>query len=108
MEESKVLINQKQKLYNQVLSLVEDEVSSRLNNNPGQIIPINKTTTNIVGGNNGNNSNNVIKTNFVSSYVPGKLDIIRNAYKLDLSTALRGTLERQKLFINEKQNNNKY
>ena len=90
--ETKILIEQKQKIYNQVLLMVEEELYRKLNPNPTKhTVP--KISKNMSGGNNP-------ITN--AKYMPGKIDIIRNGFQIDIGTALKGTLERQKLFIEEK------
>jgi hypothetical protein len=36
-----------------------------------------------------------------SKYLPGKLDAIKYSYNIPLNVAFRGTLERQRLFLEE-------
>lgn len=89
-------------LYNTVLSLLEEEIYQRTHPETYKDEKYDGTNMSICGSSNidinidmkgGNN-------NFVQ---PGKMDIIRGSYKLNLNTAIKGAIERQKLFVNEKQ-----
>lgn len=41
-------------------------------------------------------------TNSVGRLIPGKFDIIRNSYNVPLNVAIKGTIQRQQLFLKEK------
>lgn len=103
----------KKMLYNTVFSLIEEELHQRIspanyNNNKydgtnesicgssNLDILLDVTVENNSGLKGGSQSKN--KTN---GYVPGKFDVIRNSYHITLDDAIRGTNERQKLFLEE-------
>lgn len=89
-------MSDKQKLYNCVFSLLEEELYQRMNPKIYNDKPFDKTNNKMIGGNsNGNSSDNV------SNLFPGKLDIIRNSYHLPIDIAIKGSVDRQKLFLKE-------
>lgn len=84
-------MNKKDKLnlYDEILSLVEEEIYQRKNGKSYEDIK----STNQVGGYRGG-----FKT---GGSIPGKFDIIRNSLEVPLNTAVRGTVARQQLFARE-------
>lgn len=102
----------KNQLYNKVLSLIEEELYLRMhpveyNNNH-----YDGTNRSICGNDNldvsltpKDDDNNYMagggfKTK--NKVMPGKIDVVRNSFNLPLDIAIKGTLERQRLFKAEK------
>ena len=87
LEENNISIDQdKQRLYNEILRLTEEELFMR--KNPDYYHDRN-TTVQSGGGH---------KT---MGFVPGKLEAIKYSYSMPLDVALKGSLARQKLFAKE-------
>lgn len=96
----------KQNLYNTVFSLLEEELYQRthpetyndkifdnMSNNSMSEFDDNKCLS---GGSNNNSFGKIDK------YVPGKFDALRNSYNIPLNIAIKGTIERQKMFMQKK------
>src|SRR5580692_7041096 len=99
-------MSEKQALYNTVFALIEEELYHRKNPSgyhdkvyDGSLSSICGSSNleissldNMMGGGQKSNS---------KKYMPGKFDMIKNSYQLPLNLALKGTLERQRLFSEE-------
>jgi hypothetical protein len=104
--------NNKSSLYNTVFSLVEEELHHRLNPSGYSDKKFDGTNVSICGSSNldmstlGNEGELMagggLSAKNKDKYIPGKFDAIRNSYNIPLSVALKGTIERQKLFLQEK------
>lgn len=100
-------------LYNNVYALIEEELFLRMNpenyhDRPDVMDNLDPTKNSrkvicfeLLGGgvlspdaNDINNDNNDIR-------MPGKFDLIRNSYNVDINTAIKGSIMRQRLFAKE-------
>lgn len=109
-------MSDKQNLYNIVFSLLEEEVFQRTT--PGSFTDtkyndfsssVSKHTAHrVIGGGKNNEYMAMIPNHSKSfhSHIPGKFDIVRNQYCVPIDVAIKGSLERQKLFLLEKNYNN--
>lgn len=77
------------------ISSLENERIARMQSNMQNTMPGRDPILNMMGGGN-------LQSN--KKYVPGKFDAVKHSYKLPLNVALQGTLERQRLFLEEQQN----
>lgn len=86
-------------MYNTVFSLLEEEIYQRIHPETYQDTKYDGTNMSICRSSNididmkGGNKKLDIQ--------PGKMDIIRGSYKLNLNTAIKGSIERQRLFSKE-------
>ena len=111
----------KKTLYNTVFSLIEEELHQRINPTNYNNNKYDGTNASICGssnldisldasvknyGNHGLKGGSDVSKNRMSGYVPGKFDVIRNSYHITLDDALKGTIERQKLFLEEMKSSN--
>ena len=107
-------MSDKKSLYDTVFSLIEEELHQRRNPSGYSDNKYDGTKSSICGSSNldiscleneraimiqrgGNMQSN-------KKYVPGKFDAIRHSYNIPLNVALQGTIERQRLFLEEHQN----
>jgi hypothetical protein len=91
----------KQSLYNTVFSLIEEELYQRLDPSNYNDNIYNGTRTSICGTSNLDIASMQSEQKGGSNFIPGKFDVIRNSYHVPLITALKATVERQKLFLNK-------
>jgi len=82
----------KRELYNDILSLVEEELFQR--KNPQHYNDRINNIQNIIqtGG-----SDDILKNRSIYG-IPGKFDIVRNSFNLSIEEAVAGSRQRQKLF----------
>lgn len=81
--------NLKFNLYNDVLSLVEEEIYQRKSGSSYEDMTSTKQTGGYSGG---------FK---IGGAIPGKFDVVRNSLEIPLNIAVRGTIARQQLFAKE-------
>lgn len=111
----------KKALYNTVFSLIEEELHQRINPANYNNNKYDGTNLSICGssnldisldtcvnnyGNGGLKGGSEVSKNKTNRYVPGKFDVIRNLYHITLDDAFKGTLERQKIFLEEMKSTN--
>ncbi|VBB18029.1 hypothetical protein YASMINEVIRUS_492 [Yasminevirus sp. GU-2018] len=108
-------------LYNTVFSLIEEELYQRLNPDSYRDAPYDGTTESICGSSNidfdslererlmrsqmlsgqagGSKQGSLQKTQ--SNFVPGKFEAVKHSYQVPLDVAIKGSIERQRLFLKE-------
>lgn len=96
-------------LYNNVYALIEEELFLRMNpenyhDNFDIISEIDPTKNSrkvicfeLLGGGIDNRENQ-------ENQMPGKFDLIRNSYNMDINTAIKGSIMRQRLYMKENSN----
>jgi hypothetical protein len=103
-------MSDKQKVYDTIFSLVEEELYQRFNASSYKDSTFDGTNQSICGSSNldihidsslmkgGSKNKSKFKSN---KYIPGKFDVLRYSHNVPLNVAIKGTLERQKLFLQE-------
>lgn len=113
-------MSDKNSLYNTVFSLIEEELHQRLNPSGYTDNRYDGTKTSICGSSNLDissleNERVVMMSRGTTmsggarndkKFVPGKFEAVKHSYRIPLNVALQGTVERQRLFLEEQQKKN--
>lgn len=106
-------------MYNDVFSLIEEELYQRLHPESYHDKFYDGTRESICGSSNldinfdfgmnkqQQNSRQNIQHGgqYKRTFIPGKFDVIRSSYQIPFDVAIKGTIERQRLFLQEHYNN---
>lgn len=106
-------MTEKNRIYSTILALVEEELHHRLT--PGAYVDNRYDGTNfsICGSSNLDidikepEPDTVMKggSSLNMNYIPGKFDVVRYSHNVPLAAALKGSRDRQRLFMQENQKN---
>jgi hypothetical protein len=109
-------MSDKQRIYDTIFSLVEEELYQRLSPTGFKDSTYDGTKSSICGSSNLDFSDNLDDSILIGGYgyeygkksnsnsnrlIPGKFDVVRYSNILPLNVAIKGSIERQKLFIKE-------
>jgi len=94
--------NSLKSMYNEILSLLEEELYSRhVGNDIVKNNDKNRINPKLINQNKNTINQNMINQTGGNKYIPGKFDIIKHSFNVPLDIALKGTIERQQLFMKE-------
>lgn len=101
----------KQQIYDTIFSLIEEELHQRLNSTSYKDSAYDGSKYSICGSSNLDIPKNESITStltggaslvFKRNFIPGKFEVVKYSHNLPLSVALKGSVERQKLFLKER------